>query len=664
MKNNQFNIKFDSESGNIISISNVKDKYNMNWCAPDLQWGKMYCGNLANISDGLARRIHNMELTSFTENDNEAISVFTNGRIEVTVKRFFKDNGNFAERYIIKNIDYADFFISPERFDISVPFNDRYTFADDCMTNRCNTHIWCAYNNSYINALKMGVSDINLGLVLTKGSLHSYTQNQKDIDNGHSRGEFVLNLDNKELVKNEEYVIEWELFWHNGEDFYDKALKTEQFVKIDAEQYTVFNGEEIHFTATMPENTKNIQVKCGDDNLVFSYDEESQKLDCIYKPEKNGEYRIFINYDGKKTYADFLCVDKFDELVKKRIDFIIDKQQYKRSDSPLCGAFLIYDNKEEHVVFDDTFFDHNACRERTGMGLLMARYLRTHEDEKVRNSLDLYIEFIKREFYDENTGEVFNTIGKDRNQIRLYNAPWVMTLFAEMYFVTKDETYLDNILKMSENYYAGGGYKFYPNGFSIKTIIEAFRCAKRFDDVETLRQHFEAHVNNMINNGISYPKHEVNYEQTIVTPAVSMISEYISLFDKDEYIIEAKKHIDVLKRFNGHQPSFHMNEIPIRYWDDFWFGKSRQFGDVFPHYWSCLTGRAFIDYHEISGALEFKEAADKCIRNCLCLFTEDGRGSCAYVYPYKTWGKRGQFYDEWANDQDFALYFALQINLF
>lgn len=56
--------------------------------------------------------------------------------------------------------------------------------------------------------------------------------------------------------------------------------------------------------------------------------------------------------------------------------------------------------------------------------------------------------------------------------------------------------------------------------------------------------------------------------------------------------------------------------------------------------------------------------AEKCMRNCLCLYSDEGGGSCAYVYPYTSNGEKGQFYDEWANDQDFALYIALCENIF
>ena len=43
-----------------------------------------------------------------------------------------------------------------------------------------------------------------------------------------------------------------------------------------------------------------------------------------------------------------------------------------------------------------------------------------------------------------------------------------------------------------------------------------------------------------------------------------------------------------------------------------------------------------------------------------CLIGDDGRGSAAYVYPYTASGRRGECFDPWANDQDFALYYILR----
>lgn len=62
---------------------------------------------------------------------------------------------------------------------------------------------------------------------------------------------------------------------------------------------------------------------------------------------------------------------------------------------------------------------------------------------------------------------------------------------------------------------------------------------------------------------------------------------------------------------------------------------------------------------KISGDTKYTKAAEECMRNCLCLFGDDGKGSAAYIYPYRVNDVYGKVYDEWANDQDFALYFAL-----
>ncbi len=105
-----------------------------------------------------------------------------------------------------------------------------------------------------------------------------------------------------------------------------------------------------------------------------------------------------MEINGVRTYADFLVKDSFEEILNKRISFIVDKQQYHRAGSPLDGAFLIYDNKEEHMIFEDCIADHNACRERIGMGLLIARYLQSHRNKKFYDVLMSYIAFVKRNF--------------------------------------------------------------------------------------------------------------------------------------------------------------------------------------------------------------------------------------------------------------------------
>ena len=67
----------------------------------------------------------------------------------------------------------------------------------------------------------------------------------------------------------------------------------------------------------------------------------------------------------------------------------------------------------------------------------------------------------------------------------------------------------------------------------------------------------------------------------------------------------------------------------------------------------------------------FREKAKRCLRNCLCLFFPDGTASSAYLYPFSVTmlnpdgtvsesARRGEYFDQWANDQDGVLYLILQ----
>ncbi len=659
MKNNRFNVEFDHESGTIASLSFNADTDRMNWCAEDGKWGTVRLYESDSVWRGIKSVPRQPMLESFSEDETSAVSVYSNGFIRVTVTRRFDENGDLRENFVIKNLVYADQFIDENSFAVEAPLNDRYTYADDCVVHRCNAHIWCGLESSWINALKMGESNINLGLVVTKGSLSSYSQKGCK---SNSRGIFLLHPTHFELSQGEEYELEWVIFSHSGNaDFFEKALRYDSFIRISSEHFTLFRGERLEFTAYSGEKPQSVRVWSDECELPHILDGDKVKVDIL--PDTLGEKRIFVEINGHKTYADFIVKESFKQLVENRISFIVDKQQYNKPGSPLDGAFLIYDNSRGYPIFDDRDADHNASRERLGMGLLIAKYLQKHENAKFRAALMRYDEFLRRECYDAESGYVFNTIGKDKNQVRLYNAPWMSMFFTEMYTLTGEKSYLDEVLKLFRLYYSMGGSKFYPNGISILRTANAFKNAGMDAEYREIFDMFRAHVDNMVEKHISYPKHEVNFEQTIVSPAATFISEFALLSGEKKYADEARYHIEILARFDGCQPSYHLNEIPIRYWDDFWFGKRALFGDTLPHYWSCLSARSFEDYYRVTGDVEWKARAVECIRNCMCLFTDDGKGSAAYVYPYRTEGFFGELYDDWANDQDFALYFAIEAEL-
>lgn len=85
-------------------------------------------------------------------------------------------------------------------------------------------------------------------------------------------------------------------------------------------------------------------------------------------------------------------------------------------------------------------------------------------------------------------------------------------------------------------------------------------------------------------------------------------------------------------------------------------------GDVFPHYWSTLNAVALHHYGQAVGQDSYGTKAEGIIRSNIALFDQDGRGSCAWIYPTSVNGRPGHHADPYANDQDWALNHSLQIS--
>lgn len=137
----------------------------------------------------------------------------------------------------------------------------------------------------------------------------------------------------------------------------------------------------------------------------------------------------------------------------------------------------------------------------------------------------------------------------------------------------------------------------------------------------------------------------MNFEQSIVAPAANLLLEMYKLTDDSEFLCEAKRHVEILELFNGLQPDYHLYETAIRHRDGYWFGKSKLYGDTFPHYWSAYTGRVYQNLAEITNDPEYYKKAESSLRGVLNLFSSDGSASCAKITPYKVNGIKGGFYD-------------------
>lgn len=598
---------------------------------------------------------------NWIEGEHEWGEVISLAGITCNKEQYKKEDGLVREKYTFTNTTDFDIFIKSGDLGIYTPFSDKYESSNVCMTNRCHTHIWCGLNSTYIMALRMGGEAPHLGLILTEGSIETYSVTRDIKKSSNDRGDFILHPAPIHLSPNESFTIEWDLFWHEGkEDFQNIISNYKNYIIVNANRYTLYKGERVDLTISA-HSTKNITIICNNKSVDFIRRDENS-IQINYVANDIGEHNYHINIDGYKTKASIIVLPTLNEFAKSRCHFIASKQQFFTANSPLDGAYLIYDNEENRMFYNHKN-DYNGGRERIGMGILIAKYLQINTDKLLMDSLNRYIDYVCRELFDSNTGMVFNDIKHNNDWFRLYNFPWMTVFFIELFKLTNKKEYLYNGVKAMNSYYKHGGLSFYPIELPMYEIFTLLRKDEEYTIAEQLMVHFREHTDFIIRTGTSYPSSEVNYEQSIVAPAANCLLQMYQITGEHTYLEEAKKQLDILDLFNGMAPDYHLYETAIRHWDGYWFGKYRLFGDTFPHYWSALTGNAFYEYYKITKEETYFEKAIHSIRGTLNLIMPDGSASCARIYPLTVNGERANLYDPWANDQDWGLYFALRMDL-
>ena len=605
------------------SLIHPQDKYQMNWVEGSREWGTVICPSALKC-----------ELVSVTEGDR------------------------VRETYRFTNISQKTVFVQRGEISVYATFNDSYDLGDECLTKRCHAHIWCGGDVSYIMGLRMGGEAPHLGLCLTKGSLCAYSIERNEEELSNDRGDILLHPTPFNLEPGESYELEWVLFWHEGEeDFYDKLKGLGRFIDVQAEKYVyeVHNKVNIKLYPSFSFAPSSVKITRNGWEIPVTVTDNMVDISEMIEEQGAQEYQIEIG--GVSTVCRIFVQLPLEKLVKKRCRFITENQQYHNKNSRLNGAFLIYDN-EEHKLHYDSEYDHNAGRERIGMGVLLANYLRQHYDEDMMDSLKLYIDFVYRELYDEETGQVFDDAGRDDSLNRLYDYPWMAQFFLELYCLFNERKYIVDAYKVMRSYYEHGGTHYYAVEVPLLDLITCMEVAGMEKEIRSMMDYFYQHARFMISKGINYPPNEVSFEQRIVASASNQLLKFYILQKEKRFLAAAEDHLKILELFNGHQPDYRLYECPILHWDGYWFGKRGRFGDNFPHNWAALTGMAFDSYAVVTGKKDIRKRAEACYAAALSLFAISGSACCTNMAPFTVNGEPCGGLDPWANHQDWALYYA------
>lgn len=609
--------------GNVKEIVFSKDPKQMNWLREEFPYAEVKCPS---------------EFSAEVQNE--------------------KDGDVLTTKIVVSYNGAHPYFTNAGSIGVSFPLQDRYTDSVTCRDYRCHAHIFCGENTSYIMALRMGGAAPHLGMVLTKGSLSAYSIERDLKLQSNDRGCFWLHPSAQEFAPGDTMKLEWKVFPHRGrEDFREKLRAFPRVILVDAEQYVIYPGEtsKVTIEPTFPAEKVTINGASLEktENSVYEY---------LFENEKTGEYVLSICADEVKTTCRLLVQERPETLAAKRCAFIVDHQQYHGKIKELQGAYLPYDN-EEKILVCTSENDFNAGRERTGMGVLIARALQQNllkDREKAEQSLREYHAFYLRELVNASTGLVCNCSGKDNSYFRLYNYPWAVTFFLECWKLWGEKEDLKTAVHITEKFYEQDGFRFYPIEMPIVMLCHELEKAGEQKDLKTVRDLFRCHADQLIEIGTAYPASEVNYEQSIVQPAAEVILQVYEVTGEEKYLRGAEQQIAVLELFDGQQPDYHLHETAIRHWDGYWFGKRRVFGDTFPHYWSAENGRTFKRYARLTGNEEYNIRGEHSLRGVLSMFFEDGTATCAYLYPYSVNGQKTDFADPYANDQDWGLCMNLE----
>lgn len=660
MKNAIFEIGFDESKGTLNALSLVGDKEQANFIKPNRGLGEIHDTLWYARGNGvMTKKGEKWELQSFTQSEEKAKAVFSRRGVKATEDFYFTDK-DFRIKIVFQNDNAYPVYYKREDISIYTPFADSYDDSLTCQKIRCHAHVAPFMDNSYIRCERMGTSEYNLGLLFLQGAAYSYSQEDC---NSNNRGNLLMNIEPFYLNAGACYTIELAIFPHKGEEDFCRQIKTyPEYIHVDAPQgYVLGKGEQGELTLFSGKKIRSVRVRCGGKNLVCTVEENSVRIPLCWNTfgEKKIEYQI----DGRRGEAYFYVSPSLEKLQEKRAQFIVKKQQCLDKNSPLYGAYLIYDNEEKRQYFSYERTDHNANRERLGMSVFLIKYLRKTGDKRVEKSLSLFTEFLLRECLDEDTGRAYNNIGKDKNTTRLYNAPWVFLYFCELYLYNGEERWIRLAYKMIIAYYQNGGTHFYPNGIRFLEIRRAFEKSPLTQEFSEILGYFDEHIENLLKNGTNYPPHEVNYEQTIVTPAACLMLDKYKITKDERYLREAEKHLRLLKKFNGCQPDYRLYQVPIRYWDNYWFGKTRNcvYGDTMPHPALAHSAHVFYTYGKLTGKKDWEEYGLQAWKSGYCLFLANGEASSAYVYPERVNGEKGGFFDPFANEQDGFLYLAYKI---
>ncbi len=605
------------------------------------RWGKGFV-----IADGVGRRFDSP--TSISVTDDGAELSHDLGPLDLRVRRRMMGEA-WVESYLLHNVSSGPARVGS--IAVSTPWRDLYRSSRESLREAVHAHVWTGGADAWAWAVPMDGSAPGLGLNLLDGELWAYSIESRDAGTGSNvRGHIYLHVTDHAraphamggqpeivLEPGQAYSWSWRLAWYQHlADFRAVAPSL-----LDAEDLAAPVGSSIR-----------LQVAPG-----VTLNEPQPVVGTV-----PGVRHVDARVGDRRTRIALLFHQPLRQLVEARVRFVLDRQRAAEAPGTLRFAFVPYDNDAGLTVLAGSWRDWSDVRERVAMALLLQEALDRGWGDRgeLEDAVTGYQQFVV-----EHVVDAAGTVSDDTRHAlppRLYNFPW----FARFLLACGD---LDRAVLIVDRYYALGGDDFLAFGLGplLNDLERRLAAAGRPADASRMRDHLLRHAGAFLRYGDDLPAHEVNYEQSMVAPLLELLLTAHREQPGSVPAEELTRRLPWLTAFAADQPDARLRHVPIRHWDGYWFGRSRLWGDVFPHYWSVLSAGVYLGW-PASLADEptlrtLRRMGRSILRANLVHFASDGSASCAFVYPSCVNGEPAHMADPLANDQDWALLYALRLGL-
>ncbi|GAB2607200.1 hypothetical protein [Kribbella endophytica] len=593
------------------------------WHDPTHHWGKGFVITSAGS--------YRFDAPVFTRWRSSGIDLlYRLGPLELRVGRRFGER--WTETYELRNTSAGAVEIGS--LAVSTPWRDLYSSSRESLRGAVHAHVWTGGADSWVWAQPMDGSGPGLGLRLIEGELWAYSVESRDTEtSSNSRGHLYLHVTDHAraphalggqepvvLAPGESYRWTWQLEWFDS--LADFRASWQPLVSAPVLAGLVGSSLSLELADGVS----------GPSSVVGS--------------EPGVEY-VEVT-DGKvRSRVGLLFHEPLREIVERRIRFVLDHQRPVELSDSRRFSFVPYDARTGLRLLSGGWRDWSDARERIGTALLLqeARDLGWGSRAELDEALAGYQQFVM-----EHLVAADGTVADDslhESRTRLYNFPW----FARFLLGQGD---VDGAVRVLDRYYALGGDHFL--AFDLGPLLRALAAVTPAETASRMREHLRRHAAAFIEYGDDLPPHEVNYEQSMVAPLLELLLAAYKEGMVD--LTELTRRLPWLTAFAADQPDVRLRHIPIRHWDGYWFGLLRLWGDVFPHYWSVLSAAVYLTWPTD----ELQAAGEAILRANLANFHPDGSATCAFVYPSAVNNLPAHVADPLANDQDWALVYALRLS--